>query len=160
MKTYYKNMSMFFMGLAVIASLIIGLNVTNVKNLSSNIINSVFPLECRVEYRESGEIVNNALVTFDGDIAIIKSDSDSHKVSVDDIILTDDTHAQRTENTTRAFLLFAAVMLMAAALPLSLICVSLNYRAAALACSNAKARKGYRIISGRTHEARPASAAA
>jgi len=160
MKTYFKNMSMFFMGLAAIASLVIGLNITNVKNFSASVINSVFPLECRVEYRESGSVIENALVTFDGDIAIVKSGSDSHKISIDDIVLTDDTHTQRVENTTRAFLLFAAIMLIAASLPLSLICVSLNYRAAALACSHAKARSDYRVIRGRTTEARPASIAA
>ena len=151
---------MLFMALAAITSLVIGLNITNAKNFSADIINSVFPLECRVEYRKSGNVIENALVTFDGDTAIVKSGSDSRKISIDDIVLTDATHTQRIENATRAFLLFAAVMLLAASLPLSLICVSLNYRAADLAYSRAKARSGYRVIRGRTTEARPASAAA
>ena len=160
MKAYFKRMSMLFMALAVISSLAVGLNISKAKSFSASVIDSVFPLECSVEYRESGEIVENARVTFNHDAVVIKSGGVSHTVNINDVILTGCEKSQRVENAVRAFMLFVLVMILAVSLPFALICISLNYRFAYLACTHAKSAENHRVLRGKNAEARPAPTAA
>lgn len=127
MKRLIKNFSIICLICAAMISLMIGANLHRIHNFSANMVAQTFPVNYKIEYRNSiSPSISVAPVQFVNEAAIITSAVGNKIIPITDAVFICQETSLLAKNTLRSGLLSAFIIFAVACLPIALTVISFS----------------------------------